>query len=160
MGPDACVVLVQAGWDTDLVVAADAGLLAAAAHALGLPLTIERYDPSQPPAAHRAGVLKVLHVPTARPVIAGQPDARNAAYVIGMLDRACDGCMNGEFAAMVTAPAQKGTLMDAGYTFIGHTEHLAARTRAPLPVMLLLNDQLRVPLVPHHFALADLPRRI
>ena len=48
-------------------------------------------------------------------MVPGQPDARNAAYVIDMLDRACDGCMNGEFAAMVTAPVQKSTLMDAGF---------------------------------------------
>jgi len=37
------------------------------------------------------GVLKVLHIPTARAVIAGQPDARNAAVRIGMLDRAATG---------------------------------------------------------------------
>ena len=78
---------------------------------------------------------------------------RNAAYVIEMLDRACDGCTNGEFAAMVTAPVQKSTLMDAGYRFSGHTEYLAERTRAALPVMLLINDQLRVALVTTHLAL-------
>ncbi len=89
-----------------------------------------------------------MHIPTRRQVIAGQPDARNAAYVIEMLDRACDGCMNGEFAAMVTAPVQKSTLIEAGYAFSGHTEYLAARTRAALPVMLLLNDQLRSPWLP------------
>jgi 4-hydroxythreonine-4-phosphate dehydrogenase len=93
-------------------------------------------------------------------VIAGQPDARNAAYVIEMLDRACDGCMNGEFAAMVTAPVQKSTLMDAGYAFTGHTEYLARRTRAAMPVMLLVSDQLRVALVTTHLALAEVPRAI
>ena len=72
-------------------------------------------------------------------MIAGRLDPRNAAYVIAMLDRACDGCMNGEFAAMVTAPVQKSTLIDAGFAFTGHTEYLAARTRAALPVMMLLN---------------------
>ncbi len=142
------------------MVCADAGLLAATADALGLPLAIELYDPSRPPSAHRAGTLKVLHGPTARPVIAGRLDERNAAYVIDMLDRACDGCMNGEFAAMVTAPVQKSILMDAGYAFSGHTEYLAARTRAALPVMLLLTDQLRVALVTTHLALADVPRAI
>jgi 4-hydroxythreonine-4-phosphate dehydrogenase len=160
IGPDACVVLAQAGWAADIVVAADAGLLADTANMLGLPLAIERYDSSQQPAAHRAGVLKVMHFPTARPVIAGQPDVRNAAYVIDMLDRACDGCLNGEFAGMVTAPVQKSTLMDAGYPFSGHTEYLAARTRAALPVMLLLSDQLRVALVTTHLALADVPQAI
>jgi 4-hydroxythreonine-4-phosphate dehydrogenase len=93
-------------------------------------------------------------------VIAGQPDSRNAAYVIEMLDRACDGCLNGEFAAMVTAPVQKSTLLDAGYAFSGHTEYLAARTRAALPVMLLLSDRLRVALVTTHLALADVPRAV
>jgi 4-hydroxythreonine-4-phosphate dehydrogenase len=159
IGPDACIVLAQEPWDADLVVAADAGLLAAAAGALGLPLHIESYDPSRT-SAHRPGTLKVMHIATARAVVPGEPDPRNAAYVIAMLDRACDGCMNGEFAAMVTAPVQKSALMDAGYLFTGHTEYLAARTRAALPVMLLVSEQLRVALVTTHLALADVPRAI
>jgi 4-hydroxythreonine-4-phosphate dehydrogenase len=160
IGPDACVVLAQSEWQADLVVAGDAGLLSAAAAALGLPLIVEHYASSQRPAAHRAGSLKVMHIPTARPVIAGQLDARNSAYVIEMLDRACDGCMNGEFAAMVTAPVQKSTLMEAGYAFTGHTEYLAARTRAALPVMMLLSGQLRVALVTTHLPLAAVPQAI
>jgi 4-hydroxythreonine-4-phosphate dehydrogenase len=160
VGPDACVSLAQADWEADLVVAADIDLLAATAAALQLPISFELYDPSQPANSHRAGTLKVAHIPTQRPVVAGQPDSRNAAYVIAMLDRACDGCMNGEFAAMVTAPVQKSTLMEAGYAFSGHTEYLAARTRAALPVMLLLSGQLRVALVTTHLALADVPRAI
>jgi 4-hydroxythreonine-4-phosphate dehydrogenase len=160
VGPDACVAVAQSAWDADIVVAADAGLLAATADTLGVPLAIERYDSRAAPAAHRAGTLKVMHIATARPVIAGQPDTRNAAYVIAMLDRACDGCMNGEFAAMVTAPVQKSALMDAGYAFTGHTEYLALRTRAAMPVMLLLSGQLRVALVTTHLALADVPQAI
>jgi 4-hydroxythreonine-4-phosphate dehydrogenase len=160
IGPDACVALAQSAWAADIVVVADAELLSATAAALKLPLALERYDPSRAPAAHRAGTLKVLHIPTTRAVIAGEPDARNAAYVIAMLDRACDGCMNGEFAAMVTAPVQKSTLMDAGYAFSGHTEYLAMRTRAAMPVMLLVSGDLRVALVTTHLALADVPRAI
>jgi 4-hydroxythreonine-4-phosphate dehydrogenase len=160
IGPDACVALAQDSWKADIVVAADAGLLADTAAALGLPLTIERYESSVRSQAHRPGILKVMNIATARPVVAGQTDTRNASYVINMLDRACDGCMNGEFAAMVTAPVQKSTLMDAGYAFTGHTEYLAMRTRAALPVMLLVSDQLRVALVTTHLALADVPRAI
>jgi 4-hydroxythreonine-4-phosphate dehydrogenase len=160
IGPDACVALAQSDWAADIVVAADAGLLAATADALRLPLAIEPYDSSRQAASHRGGTLNVMHFSTARPVIAGHTDPRNAAYVIHMLDRACDGCTNGEFAAMVTAPVQKSTLMDAGYTFTGHTEYLAHRTRAAMPVMLLISDQLRVALVTTHLALADVPRAI
>jgi 4-hydroxythreonine-4-phosphate dehydrogenase len=160
VGPDACVSLAQRDWEADLVVAADADLLAATAEALGLPLTLEHYDPTRLSKPHRNGTLRVMHIPTVCKVVAGQPDVRNAAYVIEMLDRACDGCSNGEFAAMVTAPVQKSTLMDAGYRFSGHTEYLAARTRAAMPVMLLINDQLRVALVTTHLALADVPHAI
>ncbi|MEP6548700.1 MAG: 4-hydroxythreonine-4-phosphate dehydrogenase PdxA [Gammaproteobacteria bacterium] len=160
IGPDTCVALAQSAWAADLIVAGDEGLLASTAEALRLPLVLERYNSSQQAAAHRAGTLKVLHIPTARPVIAGQTDAGNAAYVIDMLNRACDGCTNGEFAAMVTAPVQKSTLMDGGYLFTGHTEYLAARTRAAMPVMLLISNQLRVALVTTHLALADVPRAV
>jgi 4-hydroxythreonine-4-phosphate dehydrogenase len=160
VGPDACVALAQSAWHADLVVAGDAELLAATAKTLGLPLELERYDSSRAPAAHRAGVLKVMHIPTTRPVVAGQPDAGNAAYVIELLDRACDGCMNGEFAAMVTAPVQKSTLLNAGYAFSGHTEYLAMRTRAAMPVMLLISGELRVALVTTHLPLADVPRAV
>ena len=160
VGPDACVSLAQSDWQADLIVAADSELLAATAAALELPIRLEIYEPSQAAKTHRAGTLKVLHIPTHHTVIAGRPDLRNAAYVIEMLDRACDGCMNGEFAAMVTAPVQKSTLIEAGYPFSGHTEYLAARTRAALPVMLLVNDRLRVALVTTHLALADVPRAI
>jgi 4-hydroxythreonine-4-phosphate dehydrogenase len=160
IGPDACVMLAQTDWRADLVVAGDASLLADAAVELNLPLRIVDYDASEAPAAHGSGTLKVLNVPAAQPVTAGKLDPRNAAYVIRMLDRACDGCMNGEFAAMVTAPVQKSTLMDAGFAFTGHTEYLAARTRAALPVMMLLSGELRVALVTTHLALADVPRAI
>jgi 4-hydroxythreonine-4-phosphate dehydrogenase len=160
VGPDACVSLAQRDWEADLVVAGDTDLLAATAEALGLPLTLEHYDATRLPKPHRNGILQVMHIPTRCRVAPGHPDVRNAAYVIEMLDRACDGCSNGEFAAMVTAPVQKSTLMDAGYRFSGHTEYLAERTRAALPVMLLINDQLRVALVTTHLALADVPRAI
>jgi 4-hydroxythreonine-4-phosphate dehydrogenase len=177
IGPDICVALAHTQWDADIVVAGDAGLLSAAADALKLPLTIELYDSAERTAPRRTGpvttgtsadvplraparTLKVLHIPTPGAVIAGQLDTRNAAYVIDMLDRACDGCTNGEFAAMVTAPVQKSVLLDAGFAFTGHTEYLAARTRAALPVMLLQTGSLRVALVTTHLALADVPRAI
>jgi 4-hydroxythreonine-4-phosphate dehydrogenase len=154
------VTVAQSDWGADLVVVGDASLLSSTAAALGLPLSLETYDSARIPTAHRAGVLKVLHMPTARPVRAGVLDPGNAAYVIEMLDRACDGCMNGEFAAMVTAPVQKSTLMEAGFAFTGHTEYLAQRTRAALPVMLLQTGTLRVALVTTHLALAEVPKAI
>jgi 4-hydroxythreonine-4-phosphate dehydrogenase len=153
-------MLAQAAHDAELVVIADAQLLQATAASLGQRLEIEAYRPHGVPTLQRPGVLRVLHIPVRQAVVAGQLDARNAPYVIGMLDRACDGCSSGEFAAMVTAPVQKSTLIEAGYRFSGHTEYLAERTHAPLPVMMLLDQRLRVALVTTHLPLAQVSAAI
>jgi 4-hydroxythreonine-4-phosphate dehydrogenase len=160
IGPDTCVSLAQSDWDCDLIVAGDAQLLASTAAALGLPLAIERYDTTLPRRLHKAGSLRVLHVPAKAPVVAGSLDPRNAAYVLSLLDRACDGCMNGEFGAMVTAPVQKSVIMDAGFAFSGHTEYLAHRCRAALPVMMLAGGGMRVALVTTHLPLSQVPAAI
>ena len=54
---------------------------------------------------------------------------RNARYVLKLLDRAIDGALAAEFAAIVTAPVHKGLINDAGTAFTGHTEYLAQRTQ-------------------------------
>jgi 4-hydroxythreonine-4-phosphate dehydrogenase len=160
IGPDACIALSLRDWPADLVIAGDAKLLEETAAALGATPRLDVYDPTASPAMSRAGTLKILDVPAAQAVTAGRLDTRNAASVIAMLDRACDGCLSGEFAAMVTAPVQKSTLMEAGFDFTGHTEYLAARTGAALPVMMLQSAALRVALVTTHLALAEVPRAI
>jgi 4-hydroxythreonine-4-phosphate dehydrogenase len=161
VGPDACVALARRDWPAELVIAGDAKLLEETAVALGgAPAGVCLYDRSAPPAMSRAGALKLLDVPAPHAVVAGRLDVRNAVSVIAMLDRACDGALSGEFAAMVTAPVQKSTLMEAGFDFMGHTEYLAARTGAALPVMMLQNATLRVALVTTHLPLAEVPHAI
>ena len=95
----------------------------------------------------------MLDIPLAAPCVAGRLDPANARHVLALLDRATDGCMNGEFAAMVTAPVQKSVINEAGVPFTGHTEYLAARTGAAHPVMLLAADSLRVALATTHLPL-------
>jgi 4-hydroxythreonine-4-phosphate dehydrogenase len=97
--------------------------------------------------------LRIEHVPLAVPAIAGQLDARNARYVLALLDRALAGCRSGEFAAMVTAPVQKSVINDAGIAFTGHTEYLAEACGVPRPVMLLAAGSLRVALATTHLPL-------
>jgi 4-hydroxythreonine-4-phosphate dehydrogenase len=77
-----------------------------------------------------------------------------------LLDAAVEGCVRGEFDAMVTAPVQKSVLNDAGIPFTGHTEYLAEKTRTPLVVMLLVGGGLRVALATTHLALSEVPRAI
>ncbi|HKZ73886.1 MAG TPA: 4-hydroxythreonine-4-phosphate dehydrogenase PdxA, partial [Steroidobacteraceae bacterium] len=121
---------------------------------IGSPVELRAYDPARRE-PHVAGTLRVLHVPCAQPSRAGRLDPRNARYVLALLDRATDGCLAGEFDAMVTAPVQKSVVNDAGIPFTGHTEYLAARTRAPRPVMLLAAGTLRVALATTHLPLRD-----
>jgi 4-hydroxythreonine-4-phosphate dehydrogenase len=106
------------------------------------------------------GGVSLLHLPAPRKSVAGVVDAGNAPYVIGMLDRACDGCASGEFAAMVTAPVHKAVIMAAGYAFSGHTEHLAERLGVAQVVMMLVGGGMRVALATTHLPLAEVPRRI
>ncbi len=160
IGPDTCVMIAQADWDADLIFAADPELIEAAARALGLPVAVTAYDPAAAARPSRAGRMKILASRCARTPVPGTLDGANARYVLDLLDRACDGCVRGEFAAMVTAPVQKSVLSDAVVAFTGHTEYLAARTHARWPVMLLACERMRVALVTTHLPLAAVPAAI
>ena len=61
---------------------------------------------------------------------------------------------------MVTGPVHKAVINDAGIAFSGHTEYLAERCGAPMPVMLLVAGELRVALVTTHLALREVPDAI
>jgi 4-hydroxythreonine-4-phosphate dehydrogenase len=106
------------------------------------------------------GAGEVEHVPLRRPRVPGKLDPANSRYVLEVLDRAIDGCLAGEFDAMVTAPVQKSVINDAGIVFTGHTEYLAERVQAPHVVMMLVGGGLRVALATTHLALAEVPRAI
>jgi 4-hydroxythreonine-4-phosphate dehydrogenase len=84
--------------------------------------------------------------------VPGRLDPRNAFYVLNTLARAADGCLAGEFDALVTAPVQKSVINDAGETFSGHTEFFARRAGAEV-VMKLDNDIVRVALATTHLPL-------
>ena len=114
------------------------------------------YDPAAP--ARRR--VEVLHAPLAAPCTTGRLDTANARYVLGLLDRATDGCLSGEFDAMVTAPVHKGIVNDAGISFSGHTEYLAGRCGVRRPVMMLAGGGLRVALATTHLPLAEVPAAI
>lgn len=152
VGPDLVLSLAAQALPARCVVIADRGLLAERAARLGLAVTLVDYDPARPPAP---GTLEVLHVPLAAPCTPGVLDVANAGYVLETLDVAIDGCMAGEFGAMVTAPLHKGVINDAGTPFTGHTEYLAERTATPLVVMMLAGGGMRVALATTHLPLRD-----
>lgn len=112
-----------------------------------------------------SGRLKIQAVPLADVVKPGVLNAKNAPYLINILNQAIDGCLNGQFDAMVTAPIQKSIINVAGIPFTGHTEYLAQRCGVDHVVMMLTANlpkgflglqasrELRVALVTTHLPL-------
>ncbi|PTU63586.1 4-hydroxythreonine-4-phosphate dehydrogenase PdxA [Chromobacterium sp. Panama] len=152
VGPDLALRLTEAGVGARCVLIGDKTLLAARARQLGLSLALRDYAPDTPAPAQG---LEVCHVPLAVPAAPGRLDPANAGYVLATLDRAIDGCLSGEFAAMVTAPVHKGVINDGGVAFSGHTEYLAERTHTPKVVMMLAGGGMRVALATTHLPLRD-----
>jgi len=146
IGPELCAqLLTEAAPDCELVILGDRELLRERAAMAGVaPLPDESIE----------------HVPLAARSVAGSLDVRNAPYVLELLDRALAGVRAGRFDAMVTAPVQKSVIAQSGVAFSGHTEYLAERCAAPLPVMLLTCGTLRVALATTHLPLRRVPDAI
>jgi 4-hydroxythreonine-4-phosphate dehydrogenase len=154
IGPDLCVMLAQTPHPAILVVLGDADALMTRARALRLPIEILPIGEHLPTTPAPAGRLYVLETPLATPSVAGSLDPRNAGHVLSLLRRAADGCVAGDYDAMVTAPVHKGVINDAGIPFTGHTEFLAERVGGH-PVMMLTCPGLRVALATTHLPLRD-----
>jgi len=155
IGADLLIQLVQQSHAQQLIAIADPALLQQRARQLGLPLTLVPHDASQPPVATAATRLDIVPVSLACPATAGQLEPANAPYVLDCLRRAVHGCLQGEFAALVTGPVHKGIINDAGLPFTGHTEFLAEQTNTPQVVMLLTAPGMRVALVTTHLPLRE-----
>lgn len=157
IGPDLCVMLDNLDVDAELVLIGDPQLLAARAAQLQRHFDPPAYQPGDQP---RAGHICVAPVSLAAPVVSGELNTANAPYVLTVLDRAIEGCLRGEFQAMVTAPVHKAVINDAGIAFTGHTEYLAEKCAAEQVVMMLAAPGLRVALVTTHLPLSQVPAAI
>ncbi|MEK0166403.1 MULTISPECIES: 4-hydroxythreonine-4-phosphate dehydrogenase PdxA [Enterobacteriaceae] len=155
IGPELVVQLAQRDWPMELVICADPQLLADRALTLGLPLTLLPYDANLPAQPQQARTLTVLPVALHAQVVPGQLSVANGSYVVDTLARACDGCLSGEFAALVTGPVHKGVINDAGVPFTGHTEFFEARSGTAKVVMMLATEALRVALATTHLPLRE-----
>ena len=155
IGPDICLELAgREDLRAHVVVIGSKRLLAERAAQLRKNVKLAEYPAGAP------GALEVIDIPLAHPCKAGELDPANARHVLAIIDRALEGCLQGEFAAMVTAPAQKSVINDAGIAFTGHTEYLAEKSRTDHVVMMLAGAGLRVALATTHLALKDVPAAI
>jgi 4-hydroxythreonine-4-phosphate dehydrogenase len=134
IGPEICDALAESRFADRVVIIGDASL-----HKSALPL---------------------IDMPFPAPVTLGKPDPANAQTLLEGLKRAVNGCLEGEFSGLVTAPLSKSVVADAGIAFTGHTEFLAEITNTPGPVMMLVADDLRVALASTHLPLSEVPAYI
>ena len=165
IGPDVCLDLAGAISGARLLVIGNRGLFEQRARDLGKSVALREYRPSRgiPRGiflGDAAGDIELLDMPLGGECSIGHLDAANSAYVLKMIDRAYDGCVGGEFDAMVTAPVSKAAINDAGIAFTGHTEYLAQRAGDAHVVMMLVGGGLRVALATTHLALNEVPRAL
>lgn len=155
IGPDLVVMLADSCTADRIVVIADHGVMIERAKLLGKDVSFNDYLPEK-----RAPGVEIIHVDCQFPVAAGEGDHRHSNYLINTLNRAVEGCLSQEFDALVTGPINKEMMMQGGFDFMGHTEYLAKKSGAKLPVMLLMNKSLKVALVTTHVPLSEVPRYI
>ncbi|WP_272688021.1 4-hydroxythreonine-4-phosphate dehydrogenase PdxA [Providencia sp. PROV035] len=160
IGPDLLIQLAQQQWPVELVACVDPELLRQRAKALNLPLTLTEYIPNTVTKVQPAGSLSVLPVHLATAAKAGILNVDNGQYVVESLAKACDGCLKGEFSAIVTGPVHKSIINDSGVPFSGHTEFFAERSGCERVVMMLATEELRVALATTHLPLKDVSAAI
>ena len=131
IGPELCSALVDTDFAGDIVVVGDASLI--------------------------DDRLQVLDTPFPAAVIHGQPDSANARTLLDGLRLAVEGCVDGRFSGLVTAPLAKSGIAESGVSFSGHTEFLAELLNVDLPVMMLVAGDLRVALASTHLPLREVP---
>jgi len=154
IGPDLCVQLAQTPPPgVELIAYCDPQLLRGRAEMLGLPLALA--PPGDTPRPCRAGELRVAAVPMATAAVAGRLDPANSAYVLNCLRQATGTVLAGKAGALVTGPAHKAVINEAGFAFTGHTEFLAELCGRETSVMMLATDGLRVALATTHLPLGQ-----
>ncbi|MFT5482499.1 MAG: 4-hydroxythreonine-4-phosphate dehydrogenase [Halieaceae bacterium] len=154
IGPELLIQIIQQPGDHALIAIADPAMLEQRANMLGLPLTLREYTPNDRPSCQLAGELLFVAEPLATPSSPGVLDCTNAPYILNTLTRAVNGCLDGSFDAMVTAPVHKAAINDAGIEFSGHTEFLANMVAVESVVMMLATAQMKVALVTTHLPLS------
>ena len=154
IGPDLVLEISQQPIDARIVVIADPDLMRARAHQLKVPFAIPEWSQQAQAGAY------LIPVKLKQEAVAGQMSPANAGYVLNTLDTAIDGCLSGEFNAMVTGPVNKAVINEAGHPFTGHTEYLAKRAGIEKVVMMLAAGNLRVALATTHLPLASVPAAI
>lgn len=166
IGPELCGLLAETdlAWQLSraVIILGDANLLETRAASAGIKPNwqIINTPPNYASMDSVAPGYYLLDCPLSAPCATGQPTPANAPYVLGLLNLACEACLTGNAAAMVTAPIQKSAISPHWPGFMGHTEYLAEKCGQRDVVMMLMGGQMKVALATTHIPLAKVPAAI
>ncbi len=96
-----------------------------------------------------------------RLLFSGEVSAEAASVGVASLKKACDlASASPDSTALVTAPINKRAFHEVGEEAPGHTEWLADRLGADMPVMLMVAGELRIALATTHMPIREVPGEI
>ena len=154
IGPDIALIYAQRDRKESLLVYCDPDVLINRAKQLNLPIKLKEQETT------KASELCIFPIKTDTKVEAGILNTKNANYVLEIIKKATDDCLNKNCTGILTGPINKAVISQSGVKFSGHTEYFAELTRTPKTVMLLATNQLKVALATTHLALKDVSKNI
>lgn len=155
IGPDVLLSAAQNQWPSQLISIGTAELFEQRAKMLGLPIKIKAFNAHDKNRQHTPGCLEIIELNLPQQASCGTLNVNNASWVVETLRIAAEGCSNGTFSAIATAPVHKGIINDAGIKFSGHTEYFADYAQVEKVVMMLATPNLRVALATTHIPLKE-----
>ena len=111
----------------------------------------------------REGVLNLIHTTADEVKIdLGLPTEEAGKAALAALERAVHDWKEGLIDVLVTAPINKNSIQGSDFHFPGHTEFLQARVgqEGQQPLMILMNDRVRVALVTTHLPIGKVAQAI
>jgi len=85
-------------------------------------------------------------------------EAGNCAFL--SLKQAVEDWKTGKIHALLTAPINKASIQQEGFSFPGHTEYLTESVGATDSLMFLVSESLRVAVVTGHIPLGEVPAKV
>ena len=159
IGPDICVMMAKSNITRNHIFITDPKLLLESSKKLKIKIKINLLKTMTSKTLSGLGVINVYPLKLGARNRPGYMDPKNASFVINTIQTAAEGCIRGDFDAMVTGPISKSVLNRGGYKVSGHTEFLAKLCKSK-SIMMLMNDRLKVTLQTIHIPLRIITKEI
>jgi len=159
IGPDICVMMAKSNITRNHIFITDPKLLLDSSNKLKIEIKINLLKTMTSKTLGGLGMINVFPLKLKTKNKPGYLNPKNASFVIDTIQTAAEGCIRGDFDAMVTGPISKSVLNKGGYKISGHTEFLAKLCKSK-SIMMLMNDRLKVTLQTIHIPLRKITKEI